>query len=134
MNTRSRPAAFLLWLAAVCTLAFSPSIQAQATLPNPTGPGSLHYHVSKLGACVWYYSYTDTATGLNAWCALTSEYPKIGGRVQTIVNAADPLKSLQTLRQRVPMTRINCPRLRVCAAEDPKLAALVAEMNAARKF
>lgn len=99
-----------------------------------TGPGSLHYHGSKLGACVWYYSYTETTVGLNAWCALTSEYPKIGGRLQTIVNADDPLKSLQSLRNRVAMTRLTCPKLGACTAEDPKLSGLVAEMNKARGF
>lgn len=99
-----------------------------------TGPGSLHYHASKTGACVWYYSYTDTATSLNVWCALTSEYPKIGGRVQTIVNSADPLRSLQTLRNRVPMTRISCPGLKACTADDPALAGLVAETNKARGY
>ena len=94
-----------------------------------TGPGSIHHYASKTGACVWYYSYTEKTVGLNVWCALTSEYPKIGGRVQTIVNADDPLKALQSLRNRVAMTRLTCPKLAACSAEDPKLAPLVAEMN-----
>lgn len=125
---------FLCWLAVAFALVSPLSIQAQTSLPNMTGPGSLHHYASKTGACVWYYTYTDTTTSLNVWCALNSEFPKIGGRVQTIVSAADPLKSLQTLRQRVPMTRISCPGLKACTAEDPKLAGLVAEMNAARGY
>jgi len=124
----------LFSLAAVFALALPLSTQAQSSLPAMSGPGSLHHYASKTGACVWYYTYTDTATGIVPYCALTSEFPKIGGRVQTIVNAADPLKSLQTLRQRVPMTRISCPGLKACVAEDAKLAGLVAEMNAFRGY
>ncbi len=130
---RARRNLSLFSLAAACALALPLSTQAQSSLPEMSGPGSLHHYGSKTGACVWYYSYSETAQGLNMWCALTSELPKIGGRVQTIVNSADPLKSLQTLRQRVPLSRISCQQ-GVCAADDQKLAGLVAEVNKFRGY
>lgn len=114
---------------------------AQSALPHPdpSHPGAASHIVTKNGACVWWYVYLPEFTPQNqvgtefvAYCTATSEFPKIGGRLQTIVNSADPLKSLQTLPKRIAMTRITCPGMGRCTAEDPVLAPVVAEMNAAR--
>ena len=56
----------------------------------------------------------------NAYVGTVPEFAKVGGRIATIVKAADPLKSLQTLPQRITVLPIT----------DPSLAAIVAEMNA----
>lgn len=118
----------------VCSSAF-----AQTSLPSPapTQPGAADHIVTKNGGCIWWYSYLPAFTPanqrgyeLNAYCANVAEFSKIGGRLATIVNAADPLKSLQTLPKRITMTRLRC--VERCTADDPALAAVVAEMNAAR--
>lgn len=107
--------------------------------PDPSHPGAASHIVTKNGACVWWYVYLPEFTPQNqlgiefvAYCTAVSEFPKIGGRLQTIVNSAEPLKSLQTLRNRIAMSRITCPGMGACTAEDPALAPVVAEMNAAR--
>lgn len=46
----------------------------------------------------------------------------VGGRLQTIIKAADPLKSLQTLPQRVTVLPLT----------DPSLAAVLADMKEQR--
>lgn len=117
---------------------------AQNALPNldPTQPGAMDQVISKNGACVWWHVYLDRFTPQNqigielaVYCALPSEFPKIGWRVQTIVNAADPLRSLQTLPNRIAgMSRISCQGIGKCTAADPALAPIVAEMNAARGY
>lgn len=123
-------------------LALVPSIAfGQSALPHhdPNHPGGASHIVTKNGACVWWYAYLDTFTPENqlgfelvAYCAAVSEFHKIGSRLQTIVNSADPLKSLQTLPKRIAMSRITCPGMGRCTAEDPLLAPIVEEMNAAR--
>lgn len=124
-------------LLALCGVA-----HAQSALPTQTPdlPGSAYTLTSPNGSCIWWYVYKDRITPENqlgiefvAYCAVPSEFSKIGGRVATIVKSADPLKSLQTLRSRVSgITNIRCPGMGRCTADDPALAPIVAEMNAAR--
>ncbi len=115
-------------------------VHAQTALPDmaPNSPGAMFHYISANGACVWWYvqrpAFTEqnqTAVEFNAYCASKAELPKIGGRVSTIVGAADPLKSLQTLRKRITMSRLVCSGL-TCTTTDPALTAVVAEMNSAR--
>lgn len=124
---------------ALLLLLFCLSANAQTSLPSrsPADPGAADHIVTKNGGCIWWYSYFPAFTPanqrgyeLNAYCANVAEFSKIGGRLATIVNAADPLKSLQTLPKRITMTRLRC--VERCSADDPALSAVVAEMNAAR--
>jgi hypothetical protein len=127
----------LLLLLALCGTA-----HAQTALPNlnPNAPGALHSFVNKNGACVWWFvdkgKFTEAdqlGMELNAYCATPSEFAKIGGRVQTIVAAAEPLKSLQTLPSRISgMTKIRCPGLGKCAPDDAALLLVVKDLNDAR--
>lgn len=52
-----------------------------------------------------------------------AEFSRIGSRLQTIVNAADPLKSLQTLPSRITVLPLT----------DPSLAGIVGDVNAGAK-
>lgn len=127
---------------ALIALLFAPVVAfAQTALPHPdpNHPGGASHIVTKNGACVWWHVYLDTFTPQNqlgiefvAYCTAVSEFSKIGGRLQTIVNSADPLKSLQTLPKRIAMSRITCQGIGRCTAQDPALAAVVEEMNQAR--
>lgn len=109
---------------------------AQSALPvaEAGAPGARHELLTRNGACVWWYIYPqDRPTELAVYCAAVTEFAKIGGRLQTIVNAADPLRSLQTLPKRIAMSRIDCPRVGlVCTTTDPALQAVVADLNVAR--
>lgn len=115
---------------------------AQTALPELTSnnPGSLHYLATKNGACVWWFvdkgKFTEAdqlGYEMNLYCAAASEFSKVGGRLETIIKSANPLKSLQTLPNRVPVSKIRCPGLGKCTAEDPTLADLMADLNAARR-
>lgn len=124
---------FCFLLASILPLA----AQAQQALPAAAGPGAMHTLVTRQGACVWYYTYTTeltpTSDGIlfNVWCGTPDELPKVGGRVRTIINAADPLKSLQTLPSRVPMTKLQCSG-KTCFSDDPRLVPIVTELNKSR--
>lgn len=123
-------------------LALCGTAHAQTSLPNlvPNTPGALHSFVNKNGACVWWFvdkgKFTETdqlGIELNAYCATTAEFAKIGGRVQTIIAAVDPLKSLQTLPSRISgMTKIRCPGLGKCTPDDAALLLVVKDLNDAR--
>lgn len=136
------------YLMAFVFLLFGPAAHAQipSALPvlnDPNHPLAPYSFVSKNGACVWWYIDTGAFTPANqtgfefaAYCANTTEFAKIGGRLQTIVSATDPLKSLQTLPNRIAgMSKLKCGGQALfwpCATDNPALAAVVAEMNAVR--
>ncbi len=116
---------------------------AQSALPNltPDHPSAPYYLISKNGGCIWWYvdkgKFTETdQLGFEfvAYCATPAEFSKIGGRLATIVNSADPLKSLQTLPNRITLSKIRCPGMGKCTPDDATLGPIVAEMNAARGF
>jgi len=54
------------------------------------------------------------------YVATVPEFAKIGGRVGTITNAADPLKSLQTLPKRITVLPLTDPSLAAIVADLPK--------------
>lgn len=120
-------------LAVLLSLGFAVA-QAQTVsptcLPYPYGTGSpLFSGVSKNGAWAWWFCpMLDPATGLTSltvrerfeYVGTVPEFSKIGGRLATIVNALDPLKSLQTAGSRFTILPLS----------DPSLAAVVADMRA----
>ncbi len=140
MNLRCDRLLNEIQMRALILLFMSLSANAQTALPEMLhdSPGAMYHHISPNGACVWWYAQLPTFTAsnqngveLNVYCANKTELPKIGGRVQTIISAADPLKSLQTLRKRITMSRIQCSGL-TCSTSDPALTSVVAEMNSVR--
>ncbi len=65
------------------------------------------------GVCVrWncYKTATASAAGVT-YCGTWAEQSKVGGRVNTIQKAADPLKSLQTAGARFPMVPMTDPSM-----------------------
>lgn len=80
--------------------------------------------MSKNGA--WAFWHCGSPDGQSAetyeYVATVAELSKVGGRLQTIINAADPLTSLQTAYRRFTILPLN----------DPSLAAIVADMRAAQ--
>ena len=49
-----------------------------------------------------------------------ADLPNVGGRIRTIIAAADPLKSLQTAPSRINMLPLSDPALADIVAELPK--------------
>lgn len=49
-----------------------------------------------------------------------ADLPNVGGRIKTILGAADPLKSLQTAPNRIKILPITDPSLAAIVAEIPK--------------
>jgi hypothetical protein len=49
-----------------------------------------------------------------------TDLPNVGGRLRTIIGAADSLKSLQTLPSRITMLPLTDPALAAIVAEVPK--------------
>lgn len=87
----------------------------------------IYTHISKNGACVWWYCYLDefsdrfpTAVQRNTYCGLPTEFSKIGGRVDTIRKAADPLKSLQDAPKRFPILPLSDPQFDALRSELPR--------------
>jgi hypothetical protein len=79
--------------------------------------------ITKNGA--WYrWTCWSTVPGIPdrtiTYVGTVPEFSKIGGRVATIVKAADPLKSLQTLPQRITVLPLTDPSLSAIAADLPK--------------
>lgn len=116
---------------------------AQSGLPTSLTanvPGAAHYVVTDNGQCIFWFVYFDQFTPENqdgfelvAYCGVPSQMPLVGGRFNTIRFAANPLKSLQTFPSRVSgVTAIRCQRYSLtCRADDPALAPIVADLNAA---
>lgn len=77
----------------------------------------LWVHYSIHGVCVEHWC-VDRKTGLrqmNTYCGLLSELPKVGGRVQTIIKSADPLKTARESPKRfeiLPLTDTRFNELR----------------------
>lgn len=104
---------------------------AQPCLPNTDtaewSGGNMVVGASANGAWVTWlclpnvFDATHQSTRVMYVGTLT-QLPNVGGRVQTIIKAADPLKSLQTLPQRVTVLPLT----------DPSLAAVIADMKAQR--
>lgn len=77
--------------------------------------------VTKNGAWVYWFCYTATTRTQVTYVGSTAELSKVGSRIQTILKAIDPLRSLQTAGSRFPILPLT----------DPSLAAVVADMEAA---
>lgn len=113
----------VLLLAFLCSTA---QAQSPSCMPYVTTPGWVvsdpQMGVSKNGAWIRWkcWSTTGQPDRIVSYVGTVPEFAKVGGRIATIVKAADPLKSLQTLPQRITVLPIT----------DPSLAAIVAEMNA----
>lgn len=91
-------------------------------IENTRATGSpLEGAVTKNGAWVkwWCVELQSGRVQVNTYVATTSELSKIGGRVQTIIKATDPLLSLQTLPKRVTVLPLT----------DPSLAAIMADVK-----
>ena len=101
---------------------------AQSCLTNLTLNGvegsPLYSGITRNGAWVrWYcYDYARRQIARVAYVGTLPELSKVGARVQTIMKAADPLKSLQTAGSRFPILPLT----------DPSLAAIVADMEAVK--
>lgn len=104
-------------------------------VPTPDAPGSVQYLFTANGQCVWWYVWkADQDVNVNplrVYCGVVSQMPNVGGRLNTIRAAADPLYSLQTLPKRITMSTLSCKGL-VCSSPDPALGPIVADLNAAR--
>lgn len=75
--------------------------------------------VTKNGAWVRWYC-AEVGTGqlrVVTYVGTLAEFSKVGGRLQTIVSAADPLKSLQTLPSRVTVLPLTHPSLAAIVAD-----------------
>jgi hypothetical protein len=94
-----------------------PGVQTELWAGTP-----LRHGISRHGAWVQWVCYSKTPptrTQKVVYVATVPEFSKIGGRLATIVNAQDPLASLQTLHKRVTVLPLT----------DPSLAAIVAEVR-----
>lgn len=96
-----------------------PAIDNNSLTASPIYSG-----VSKNGAWVRWYCYDDATLTVTKvqYVGTLAELSKVGGRVATIIKAADPLRSLQTAGNRFPILPLT----------DPSLAAIVADMNAVK--
>lgn len=67
--------------------------------------------VSSKGAWVrWHCAEIGTGRLVTVTYAVTlADFPNVGGRLRTILNAADPLKSLQTLPARITVLPLSDP-------------------------
>lgn len=85
----------------------------------PASPAAVHSFVSLDGACAWYSCRPPGATvdRVTAWCGPVSEWGKVGGRLATIIKAADPLKSAQTADKRFPIADLNGPEFATLRAQ-----------------
>lgn len=82
----------------------------------------LHVGVTKNGAWSRYWC-VEAATGrlvTVSRVSLPADWGNVGGRLRTVMGAADPLKSLQTAPSRMTVLPLT----------DPSLAAIVADMEA----
>ena len=81
------------------------------------------FSVSKNGAWVSWVCWS-TVLGVRdrriTYVGTVPEFSKVGGRIATITKATDPLKSLQTLPQRITVLPLTDPSLSKIAAELPK--------------
>lgn len=72
--------------------------------------------------CVKWYCYAQpgaTADGgtpgsVPTYCGLNSQLHLVGSRIQTIMKAADPLKSLSELGKRITLLPLSAPELASC--------------------
>lgn len=55
---------------------------------------------------IWIHTYT--------YCGSPAEFAKAGGRIKTILAAADPLKSANTAEKRFPITSLSDPAFSSC--------------------
>ena len=109
-------------LCLACAAAFArppmclPGIDNSTWLAGPVDGG-----VTANGA--WLrWNCAEVGTGqlqTNLYVGTVPELSKVGARVQTIIKAADPLKSLQTLPNRITVLPLT----------DPSLAAIVADVK-----
>ncbi|MBX3605357.1 MAG: hypothetical protein KF788_08800 [Piscinibacter sp.] len=83
------------------------------------------------GACVRWLCYLDTFSPqhpagiqVNMFCGTLAELPKVGGRLQTIMKASDPLAMLRSAGKRFPIVPLS---------SDPVLARLAAEAASAAR-
>lgn len=96
-----------------------PSMSASSLTASP-----LYTHISKNGACVWWYCYLSEfsekyplAIQKNAYCGLPAELSKVGSRVDTIRKAPDPLKSLQDAPKRFTILPLSAPLFQALRSE-----------------
>lgn len=122
-------AMFVATIATAQTAATAPP--APTCLPAPTIPplgiaaGPANAGISRAGAWVWW-DCLDLSTGATSryeYVTTVTAVSTLGSRLQTILKAADPLKSVQTLPQRITMLPLT----------DPTLAAVLADMRATQR-
>ena len=113
-------------------LAFAGAVQAQGLPPclpavdtatHVAGP--MRSGATKNGAWVRWTCTTKVAPLIETtvfYVGTVPELSKVGARVQTIINAAEPLASLRTAGARFTILPLS----------DPSLASIVADMRAAK--
>ena len=105
----------------ICLLSLLPGLSnSQACLPSQnslTASPLFVYEDIRLGACVRWVCYLDdftdeypSARQLNTYCGNVAEIAKVSSRLSTIVKAADPLKSLQTMGTRFTVSPLSDPQ------------------------
>lgn len=97
------------------SMALASSALAQQCLPDRDNAthvaGPLKLSAAPGGVCVKWHC-AERGTGrlqTNTYCGTLAELPKVGGRLQTIMKAADPLKSLQTAGSRFTILPLSDP-------------------------
>ena len=114
----------LLALLLLCTSAQAQTVSPPC-MPYVDTPGWVwstpKMGVTKNGAWITWtcWSTTGLRDRFVTYVGTVPEFSKVGGRVATMVKAADPLKSLQTLPQRITVLPLT----------DPLLAAIVADVG-----
>lgn len=95
-------------------LLFVGGANAQACLPttdlSSTTASPLYFAKNDKGVCVSWYCYGTKAT-ISTYCGTWAELPKVGGRIQTIQKAKDPLKSLQDAHKRFKIVPLDDPSM-----------------------
>jgi hypothetical protein len=114
-----------LLMIAACAVLFCTCLLLPLAVRAQTGPqclpridnaawlaGDYEFRASIDGACVRWacYEVGTARVQTNTYCGTTAELSKVGSRMQTIIRAADPLKSLQTAGARFPILPLSDPQ------------------------
>lgn len=104
---------------------FVASVNAAPCIPYVETPGYVvsdpKMGLTKNGGWIRWtcWSTTGGPDRVVTYVGTLAEIPKVSGRLATIMKAADPLKSLQTLPNRITVLPLT----------DPSLAAIVADIQ-----
>jgi hypothetical protein len=92
---------------------FVMSAQAQQCLPvDRLNSSPVYIDMNSAGACVRWFCYGEAIEPKRvAYCGTWEQMHLVGSRIQTIQKATDPLKSLQTLGNRITVVPMTDPTM-----------------------